>query len=352
FFPNADIGGSPRVNAELTHLLKDKDPIIIFSKKAHNNQYRQRFEAEGVKILDIHQWIDHKAFHFVNFFFRGLLAGWINKQPDTLVFGGESIFFYKIIPHIKKHIPCIELNHVNKWLPYTIGFIDRMDARIFSTRAILKDVEIQYRENNLPEHYFKKLHFIDNAIDIPQSKPVINDWLQLFYIGRGSPQKRVPLIAAIARAAHEENLPVKFNFIGDVEKVLDTAHYPYCTFYGNINDDAMMHRMYEKADVLMLTSAFEGLPVVIMQMMAYGKVVISTAVSGIPDYIHHEQNGLLIFSTSETEIVAEGLQRIKQLLQDPSLKVKLGEQAKKDAIANFSRAAFEKKYLDVLGFAQ
>ncbi|RYY67432.1 MAG: hypothetical protein EOO13_14565, partial [Chitinophagaceae bacterium] len=39
FFPNADIGGSPRVNAELTHLLKDKDPIIIFSKKAHNNQY-------------------------------------------------------------------------------------------------------------------------------------------------------------------------------------------------------------------------------------------------------------------------------------------------------------------------
>ena len=34
FFPNADIGGSPRVNAELTHLLKDKAPIIIFSKKA------------------------------------------------------------------------------------------------------------------------------------------------------------------------------------------------------------------------------------------------------------------------------------------------------------------------------
>lgn len=350
FFPNADIGGSPRVNAELTHLLKDKNPIIIFSKKAHNNQYRQRFEAEGVKILDIHKWIDNKAFHFINFFFRGLIASWINKQPKTIVFGGESIFFYKIIPHVRKNIPCIELNHVNKWLPYSIGFIDRMNARIFSTKAIMKDVEAQYRENNLPQCYFDKLHFIDNAIEIPNNQLVENELLEVFYIGRGSPQKRVPLVAAIAKAAHEKQLPVHFNFIGDVEKVININDYPYCKFYGNINDDALMNRLYEQADVLILTSAFEGLPVVIMQMMAYGKVVLSTAVSGIPDYIFHEQNGLLIYATDEAGIVAEGLQKTEQLLNDPLLRKKLGAQAKQDAIATFGREAFEQHYLDILGF--
>ena len=350
FFPNADIGGSPRVNAELTHLLRNRKPIIIFSKKAHNNQYRQRFEAEGVKILDIHQWVDHKAFHFINFFFRGLIASWINKQPKTIVFGGESIFFYKIIPHVRKDIPCIELNHVNKWLPYTIGFIDRINARIFSTRAIMKDVEAQYRENDLSQDYFNKLHFIDNAIDIPGNQPVDNEQLEVFYIGRGSPQKRVPLVAAIAEAAHEKKLPVHFNFIGDVEKVINTSNYPYCTFYGNINDDNLMNNLYEKADVLILTSAFEGLPVVIMQMMAYGKVVLSTAVSGIPDYIFHEKNGLLIYATDEAGIVAEGLEKIEKLLHDPSLRKKLGAQAKKDAEATFGREAFEKNYLDILGF--
>lgn len=350
FFPNADIGGSPRVNAELTHLLKDKNPIIIFSKKAHNNQYRKRFEAEGVKIVDIHKWIDNKAFHFINFFFRGLLAAWINRQKKTIVFGGESIFFYKVIPHIRKNIPCIELNHVNQWLPYTIGFIDRMDARIFSTRAILKDVEKQYRENNLPEHYFKKLHFIDNAIDIPESNAINNDILQVFYIGRGSPQKRVPLVAAIAQKMHAKNLPVKFNFVGDVDKVINTNDYPYCKFYGNVNDDALMHRIYEEADILLLTSAFEGLPVVIMQMMAYGKVVVSTAVSGIPDYIFHEQNGMLIFATDEKIIVEEGVEKIERLLNDPVLRHSLGQQAKKDAIATFGREAFERNYLGILGF--
>jgi glycosyltransferase involved in cell wall biosynthesis len=351
FFPNADIGGSPRVNAELTHLLKDKNPIIIFSKKAHNNQYRQRFEAPGVKILDIHRWIDNKAFHFINFFFRGLLAAWINRQPSTVVFGGEAIFFYKVIPHLNKNIPCIELNHVNKWLPYTIGFIDRIDARIFSTLAILKDVEAQYRENKLAPSYFEKLHFIDNSIDIPETAPIEKGGLQVFFIGRGSPQKRVHLIAAIAKKIHAKNLPVQFNFIGDVDKVINPADYPYCKFYGNIHDDQQMHRLYQQADLLLLTSAFEGLPVVIMQMMAYGKVVVSTAVSGIPDYIRHQQNGILVFAKDEKDIIEEGAAQIEMLLQQPALRQQLGEQAKKDAISTFGRENFERKYLEILGFS-
>ncbi len=48
-----------------------------------------------------------------------------------------------------------------------------------------------------------------------------------------------------------------------------------------------MNKIYNETDILLLTSAFEGLPVVVMMMMAYGRVVISTAVNGIPDYIKH-----------------------------------------------------------------
>jgi len=350
FFPNEDIGGAARVNADITTLVKDKNPIIIFSKKAHNNQYRSLFEMAGVKILDIHKWVDNKAFHFINFFFRGLIASWINHQPETIVFGGESIFFYKIIPHIKKEIRCVDLNHVNKWLPYNIGFIDRIDARIFSTKAILKDVEAQYLENNLPAHYFSKLHFIDNAIDIPSNSPKKCGKLQVLFIGRGSPQKRVPLIAAIAEKVQQKKLPVQFNFVGDVDKVIDTSKYPYCKFYGSISDDILINRLYNEADILILTSAFEGLPVVVMQMMAHGKVVLSTAVSGIPDYIFHRKNGLLIFSQTENAIIKEGTQLIEEVLNNPDLLKILGEQAKKDAIATFSRAAFEENYLHILGF--
>jgi glycosyltransferase involved in cell wall biosynthesis len=347
FFPNGDIGGSPQVNIDLTHCIKDKQPLIIFSKKASNNQFREKYNIEGVRVLDIHRYIDNKIFHFVNFFFRGILSTWINKMDKTTVFGGESIFFYKVIPHLQRHIYCVELCHLDTWLPYSIGFIDRIDQRVFSTEKLKEKVEVQYRDNDLPPSYFKKLYFIDNAIDIPAYKPALNERLQVYFIGRGAVQKRVHLIAAIAKKIHDKGLPVQFNFVGDVEKQIDPADYPFCKFFGNISDQGRMKQVYEEADALILTSSFEGLPIVVMQMMAHGKVVVSTAVNGIPDYIKHMGNGLLIQSTEEKDIVDEGAVCIEMLL-NKELRNKLGMRSREIAIEKFSKEAFCSGYRRLL----
>ena len=348
FFPNTDIGGAPKVNADITELLKNDHPIIIFSKKGQNNLYRERYKKTGVKIIDLHPYIDNKLFHFINFFFRGLLAAWINQQDNPVVFGGESIFFYKVIPHIRKDIRCVELTHVDRWMPYTIGFIDRIDARVFSTKKGMENVKQQYIQNQLPEHYSERLFFIDNAVDIPEAINTVNEKMEVFFIGRGSAQKRIHLVAAIAKAIHQKGLPVHFNFVGDVDKMIDPLLYPFCSFYGTITDETTMNDIYRKADVLLLTSSFEGLPVVIMQMMAYGKLVISTAVSGIPDYIFHQQNGLLIYAKEEEGIIAEGIEQIEWLLNEPAKRAALGIQARKDAISQFSRQSFERNYRKIL----
>src|SRR5262249_38188181 len=147
FFPSADIGGSPLVNIHIAQCIKDSHPLIIFSKKPNDNQFREQFSIDGVEIIDLHRYIDKKVFHFINFFFRGVIATWINKSENPKVFGGESLFFYKIIPHIRKNIPAIELCHLPTWLPYTIGFIDRIDKRIFSTVRLKQEVIEQYDEN-------------------------------------------------------------------------------------------------------------------------------------------------------------------------------------------------------------
>ncbi len=348
FFPNADIGGAPRVNLDITELLKADNPLIIFSKKAHNNLYRERYEKTGVKIIDLHPYIDNKLFHFINFFFRGLLAAWINQQNNPVVFGGESIFFYKIIPHLRKDIRCVELTHVDVWIPYTIGFIDRIDARVFSTRKGMQKVSEQYQQNQLDEHYAERLFFVDNAVDIPAIKPTLNEKLEVFFIGRGSAQKRIHLVAAIATSTHEQQLPVHFNFVGDVEKMIDPASLPFCTFYGTVKEEAAMEEIYQKADVLLLTSAFEGLPVVVMQMMAYGKIVVSTAVSGIPDYIFHRQNGLLLSAEDEAGIIRQGIEELEWLVVEPQQRALLGAAARKDAMRLFSREAFNRQYRKLL----
>jgi glycosyltransferase involved in cell wall biosynthesis len=348
FFPNGDIGGSPQVNIDLTYCIRDKKPLIIFSKKPGNDKFREKYNIQGVRVWDIHNYIDNKLFHFVNFFFRGLLATWINKQKNAVVFGGESIFFYKMIPHLVRHVHCVELCHLDTWLPYSIGFIDRINRRVFSTEKLKEKVESQYLDNGLPEHYFKKLFFIDNAINIPEYRPVENDQLQVYFIGRGAAQKRVHLIAAIVKKIQAKGLPVKFNFVGDVEKVIDPADYPFCNFFGNVKEEIQMNRIYESADVLLLTSSFEGLPIVVMQMMAHGKVVVSTAVGGIPDYIYNMENGLLITAVDENEIIKEGTTHIETLLQNPELRIKLGEKSREIAIEKFSKSTFCASYHKLL----
>ncbi|MCP9750918.1 glycosyltransferase family 4 protein [Ferruginibacter sp. HRS2-29] len=348
FFPNGDIGGSPQVNIDLTNCIRDKKPLIVFSKKPNNNEFREKYDIEGVRVLDIHKYIDNKAFHFINFFFRGLLATWINRRPSAVIFGGESIFFYKMLPHLKKKVHTVELCHLPTWLPYSIGFIDRIDCRVFSTLKLQEAVEQQYRDNHLGQHYFEQLYFFDNAIDIPVYREVQNKELKVYFIGRGAAQKRVHLVAAIAKRIHEEQLPVMFNFVGDVEKVINPSDYPYSKFYGNVKDQQLMKTIYETADVLLLTSSHEGLPIVVMQMMAHGKVVISTAVNGIPDYIAHLQNGLLISATTEHEIINEGVTYIKKLLAEPSLAKQLGLNSREIAIQKFSRAAFCGHYRKLL----
>lgn len=348
FCPNADIGGAPKVNADITQCVKDAKPIIIFSKKANNNRFRALFNVEGVKVLDIHKYIDNKAFHFANFFFRGVIATWINKAENPVVFGGESIFFYKVIPHIKKNIPCIELSHLPTWLPYNIGFIDRINKRIFSTLKLKEAVTKQYDANKIDTELYNRLYFYDNAIDIPEYIPVKNEKLEVVFIGRGSPQKRVHLVAAIAERLHEENKAVHFSFVGDVETVINLASLPFCTFYGNITDAVKMNNIYEQSDVLILTSAFEGLPLVVMTMMAYGKVVLSTAVNGIPDYIHHMENGILIYETNEDKIIEEGVRLINLLITEPGLKERLGSKNREIAIQKFSREKFCEVYRGLL----
>ena len=346
FFSSADLGGAIKVNADIANCISSKDPLIIFSKKPKNNGYLNLFE--GFQILDLHKKVDNKLYHFVNFFYRGVLAGWINSSKNAIVFGGETLFFYKILPHLKKDVRRIELCHLDTWFPYSIGFIDLINYRIFSTKKLKEDVILQYKKNNIAQYFFERLHFIENKITIPPYIETNNSKLEVVFIGRGAPQKRIYLIAAIAKKLHEMDQPVHFSFVGDVEKVIAIDEFPYCTFYGNVKDEKLMTTIYQQSDVLILTSAYEGLPIVVMEMMAYGKVVLSTAVNGIPDYITHVQNGLLINATEEKNIVNEGVDLLKLLIKDPLLKISLGKKSREIAIQKFNGELFCSEYNKLL----
>jgi glycosyltransferase involved in cell wall biosynthesis len=268
------------------------------------------------------------------------LASWINQADKPVVFGGESIFFYKVIPHLKKGSKKVELCHLNTWISYSLAFIKYMDCRICSTPNLKREVGRLYKENNIPGHYFEKIFFIDNKVNIPLYREISNPVLEVLYAGRGAKQKRVHLIAEIAKQMHDMNRPVHFSFVGDVKEFVPETIQAHCTLFGSINKEAELDKIYQQSDVLILTSSYEGLPIAIMEMMARGKVIVSTAVDGIPDYITHKENGLLITESDETKIVESGINLLDLLINDRELQKEIGKKSYAYAVAHFSGELF------------
>ncbi|MCK5604047.1 glycosyltransferase family 4 protein, partial [Candidatus Pacearchaeota archaeon] len=88
---------------------------------------------------------------------------------------------------------------------------------------------------------------------------------------------------------------------------------------------------YRQADIYVLQSYAEGLPIGLLEAMSYGLACITTPVGGIPDLIINGKNGLLVRPGS-AEDLANALAR---LAQEPELRAKLGKEA---------RSTVEKEY--------
>ena len=348
-YPNRDRGGSYKVNADIAQLIANINPLIIFTKHELNGGFRHLFDIPGVKILDIHKQIDNKLFHVINIIWRGIIASWINRCEAPVLLGGECIYFYKLLPHVKKETKTIELCHVNKWLNYTQAFIPFIDIRLFSTHKIQRDVAAQYKKNLVPEPYFERLNFIDNKVDIPDEFWPENKHLNVLFVGRGSPQKRVPLMAEIAKRVKGFRPDIQFTLVGDVDALVPDEIKRLVTIRNDINKAEQLQQLYRNHDVLILTSLFEGLPIVVMDMMAQGRPIISTAVDGIPDYVQHSVNGLLIDDIlNEEHVISKGVEHILWLDDDRVLLNTLSLNARAFALSHFSRKVFDESYLKLL----
>jgi L-malate glycosyltransferase len=101
-------------------------------------------------------------------------------------------------------------------------------------------------------------------------------------------------------------------------------------------------------DVYMMSSAFEGLPVAMLEAMAAGCVPVCTAVGGIPEVIDEGRNGFLTVPGRPEELAA----RVSALISDPAILPGPAEAARTTVEQRFTIEgmvrAVESIYLDVL----
>jgi glycosyltransferase involved in cell wall biosynthesis len=83
--------------------------------------------------------------------------------------------------------------------------------------------------------------------------------------------------------------------------------------------------------------------------MACAKPVIASASGGIPEAIENGVNGYLI-PIKEGKVDGEAfLHRAKRLLNDPLLRVKMGEKGREKTLNLFTNDQTTQKYLEILG---
>jgi glycosyltransferase involved in cell wall biosynthesis len=146
---------------------------------------------------------------------------------------------------------------------------------------------------------------------------------RVLFAGRLNPEKGLStLIDAIAQL----DVPVELFIAGggpempkiqlEAQKagIADSVH-----FLGVVPWGERLFSVMQDADLLVLPSVSEGLPLVLLEAMANGLVPIASAVGGIPEIVKDGVNGLLVAPSNAAQLC----QTITRLLKDDKLRAQM-----------------------------
>jgi len=194
-------------------------------------------------------------------------------------------------------------------------------------RVGLPETSVSVIPNYVPSYFYRPL--IGGTAQSP--KPVICQ------VGRLSAQKNIySLLEACA------TLPVTLRLIGGGEEeggvLARSQELGVDTHIVTAVQHTSLPQELACATLCTLVSHYEGHPKVLIEYMAQGCAILAANSPGISSIIRHEENGLLC-STDSASIAAG----VKRLLEDPALRERLGQQARRDAQVFSLKAVGEKE---------
>jgi glycosyltransferase involved in cell wall biosynthesis len=155
----------------------------------------------------------------------------------------------------------------------------------------------------------------------------VGDFVEALGIARSIDPRIVGLIAgagpggeAVARAAAAE---------------------PGVRLLGHVDD---VDRLLRAADMFVLSSEYEALPMSILEALAAGVPVVSTAVGDIPDLIEDGETGFLVAPRAPAALA----DRLVQLAADPELRARMGAMGARRHAERWDAELMIDRYLKVL----
>jgi glycosyltransferase involved in cell wall biosynthesis len=187
-----------------------------------------------------------------------------------------------------------------------------------------------------------KVRVLWNAVPDPgrPALPADGTTANILFLGRLGERKGVPELLAALADPRLQALPWRATLAGDgpVEQYRALADglglNGRVAFTGWIGEQEAKERL-AAADLLVLPSRHEGLPIAILEAMSHGLPVVATPVGAVSDAVRDGRTGLLV-PPGDADALVRALER---LVGSPSLRRTLGAAARARFVADFSLEA-------------
>jgi len=188
-----------------------------------------------------------------------------------------------------------------------------------------------------------RLRLLPNVVDVHKFQPSCapesdHHCVRILNVGRLVEQKRIDVfLETLTWLRQRVPQRIRATIVGDGPQRADLEQRArelglspgVVEFRGCASD---MAAVYRQADLLMLTSDWEGTPNVLLEAMACGLPVVATRVGGVPGIVRDGSTGYLV----EPEDVGMLVDRASRLCHDPSLRSALGQSGRQYILANHS----------------
>lgn len=226
---------------------------------------------------------------------------------------------------------------------------EKLGAAEFVVTVSNYNRELMVRECG--EHLREKIHVIHCGVDTahftPESLRRSPGPLRIICTATLREVKGHAHLIEACRLLRQRGIAFHCDLIGSgelrtqVEAQIDSAGLADAFALHGPQPRAEVRRILHAADVHVLPSVLasngmhEGIPVALMEAMACGLPVVSSAISGIPELVEDGISGLLAAPRDSTAI-ADALER---LAGDPDLRARMGAAGRKKVIREFDLAA-------------
>ncbi len=163
---------------------------------------------------------------------------------------------------------------------------------------------------------------------------------RLIFVGRLSAVKGVGVLLDSVAALRAKHPDIQLVLAGDgpdrtwVENRAKTLGIADCVSITGFLDPSEIAKKLADADVFVMASFAEGVPVVLMEAMASGLPVVATHIAGIPELVEHGVNGFLAAPGNADELIT----RIEPLMDDAELRNRFGQAGRAKVEGEFDAA--------------